>query len=228
LTTLSAQFKPATAPDPGVAGDHYNTINLAAGKITVTISYILTGLNPSPFTSQLAQSADTKNAPFKAATLALIPDITFSNSAGTKLYEFKPKALPTGQFGLQVPLVFDAKGAFQFGATTVALPANITVDFKGPSKTDYALYYALASILPTTTTALSFKCAGAVDNQNFNPEDGLQITEAGGAHYFYRWGIMWATNTVAHTLTPNAPMAQGGSNEFNDANTAHANASCGS
>ncbi|HLV97401.1 MAG TPA: hypothetical protein VKT82_01880 [Ktedonobacterales bacterium] len=228
LTALGAQFKPATTPDPGVAGDHYNTTNMAVGKITVSISYVLTGLNPSPFTSQLAQSASTQNVPFKAATLALIPDITFTSAAGTKLSEYKPQALPTSQFGIQVPLTLGTKGAFQFGAATVVLPSNVTVSFTGPAKTDYALYYALASILPTTTNALSFKCAGAVDNQNFNPEDGLQITEAGGAHYFYRWGIMWATNAVAHALTPKAPMAQPNYNEFADANTAHANASCGS
>jgi hypothetical protein len=57
----------------------------------------------------------------------------------------------------------------------------------------------------------------------------LQIFEANsGAHYFYRWGLFWATNPAAHTLTPKAPQSQPGSNEFNDANTAHANASCGS
>lgn len=228
LTTLSAQFKPATTPDPGVAGDHYSTTNVANGTITVSISYILTGLNPSPFTSQLAQSADTQNVPFKAATLALTPDIIFTNSAGTKLYEYKPQALPTTQFALQMPLTLDAKGGFQFGTPAVVLPSNVTVNFAGPAKSDYALYYALAAILPTTTNALSFSCYGAVDSKHFNPEDGLQIIEAGGAHYFYRWGILWATNTIAHTLTPKAPVAQPDYNEFSDANTAHANASCGS
>jgi hypothetical protein len=227
LTTLGGQFKPATTPGPGVAGDHYNTTNVAAGKLTVSVSYILTGLNPPPFASQLAQSADTKNVPFKAATLALVPDITFTNAAGTKLYEFKPQALPTSQFALQMPLALDAKGAYQFGAPTVALPSNVTTNFAGPSKTDYALYYALASILPTTTNALKFSCFGAVDKTNFNPEDGLQIIEAGGAHYFYRWGMLWATNDIAHALTPKAPMAQATYNEFTDANAAHATGSCG-
>lgn len=228
LTVLGAQFKPASQPDPGVAGDHYNATGVAAGKITISISYTLSGLSASSFTGQLVQGSDTKNVPFKPASLALVPVITFKNAAGTQLYQYKPQALPTSQFALQMPLAFDAKGAPQFGAPTVALPANVTTDFAGPAKNDYALYYALAAILPATTNALKFSCAGAVDNKNFNPEDGLQIVEAGGAHYFYRWGLIWATNPVAFALTPKAPHAASNSNEFNDANTAHANASCGS
>ncbi len=232
LATLAAPLsKPAKQPDPGVAGDHYNANGTAAGPITITISYKLGGLNPSPFTGQIVPSADTKTAPFKPAALTLVPVITFKNAAGATLYQFNPKSLPTGQFALQVPLAYDAKGAPQFGAPTVSLPANVTTTFTGPAKNDYALYYALAFILPNTTKALTFKCIGAVDNKNFNPEDGLFIVEGADdqnhAHYFYRWGMLWATNSPAQTLTPKAPVAQAGSNEFNDANTAHANASCG-
>jgi hypothetical protein len=228
LTALGTQLsKPATQPDPGVAGDHYSATGVAAGKITISISYTLSGLNPSPFTGQLVQGADTKTVPFKPATLTLTPVITFKDAAGTQLAQYKPQALAASKFALQVPLTFDAKGAPQFGAPTITLPSNVTVNFSGPAKSDYTLYYALAALVANSTKPLSFTCVGAVDNKKFNPEDGLQIFEAGGAHYFYRWGLFWATNPAAQTLTPNAPHALPGSNEFNDANTAHANGSCG-
>jgi hypothetical protein len=228
LTALGAQFKPATQPAAGVAGDHYNAISRATGKITISIKYTLSGLAATSYTGQLVQNDDIKTVPFKPAALTLVPDIIFKNAAGATLYEYKPKALATSKFALQMPLAYDAKGALQFGAPTVALPSNVTVNFAGPSKNDYVLYFALASILPATTKALTFKCMGAVNKTTFNPEDGLQIFENGGAHYFYRWGLFWATNAAAHALTPNVPVSQPGSNEFNAANAAHANASCGS
>jgi hypothetical protein len=231
LTALGAQFKPATQPAAGAAGDHYNATSRATGKINISIKYTLSGLTATSYTGQLVQNGDIKTVPFKAATLALVPDITFTTAAGTKLYEYKPKALATSKFALQMPLAYDAKGALQFGAPTVALPSNVTVDFAGPSKSDYALYFALASILPTTTKALKFICVGAVNKTTFNPEDGLLIVEtkddATHAHYFYRWGLLWATNTPAFNLTPSAPHALAGSNEFNDANTARLHGSCG-
>jgi hypothetical protein len=227
LSALASQFQPATQPDPGVAGDHYNTTNVAADTLSISISYLLGGLNPSPFTSQLVPGGDTKTVPFNPAPLTLTPDITFMNAAGTKLYEYKPQALPTSQFALQMPLTFDAQGAPQLGTPTVTLPANVSVHLAGPAQSDYALYYALAAVLPATTSALSFTCAGAVDTQRFNPEDGLALAEAGGARYFYRWGLLWATNATAASLTPKVPRAVPGSNEFNDANTARVNGSCG-
>lgn len=232
LTALGAQFKPATQPTAGAAGDHYNATSRATGKITISIKYTLSGLSATSYTSQLVQNDDIKTVPFKAATLALTPDIVFTSAAGTKLYEYKPAALATSKFALQMPLAYDAKGALQFGTPTVVLPSNVTVDFAGPSKNDYALYFALASILPTTTKALTFKCIGATNKTTFNPEDGLLIVEgaddANHAHYFYRWGLLWATNTIAQNLTPKAPHAVSGSNEFNAANAARANGSCGS
>ncbi len=232
LTNAGNQLAPATQPDGGVANDHYAAGKAANGKITINISYQISGWpNPSPFTSQLVKSADTKTSPFTAATLALVPVIKVT-SGGTTLYTSQYQALATTQFGVQLVPTVDAKGNVQLSAQGIVLKAggqDVKLTFAGPAASDYALFYALASILPATpANALSFTCAGAVDNKNFNPEDGLQITEAGGAHYFYRWGLFWATNAAAHTLTPTAPMAQPGSNEFNAANTAHANASCGS
>ena len=227
LTALTTQLKPAAAPDPGVLGDSYNATKQANGAINISITYTLSGLSATSFTSQIAQSGDTK-PPFKPAVLTLTPDITFTTTGGTVLYEYKPQALPASQFSLQMPLALDSKGAFQLGTPTVTLPSNVTVSFSGPAKSDYALYFAIASVLPTSTNALSFSCIGAVDSKNFNPEDGLQIFEAGGAHYFYRWGLLWATNAAAHSLTPNAPQAATSSNEFTDANAAHATGSCGS
>jgi serine/threonine protein kinase len=227
LTTLADQLQPATQPDPGVVGDHYSATKPATGTISINISYTLKGLSPSPFMSQLVSGDDTKTVPFQPAALALTPDITFTTASGVRLYEYKPQALPTSQFALQVPLTFDVQGMPQFGPPTIALPTNVTTNFVGPAQTDYALYYALAALLPTPTTALSFTCEGAVDTQNFNPEDGLQIVEAGGARYFYRWGLLWATNALAQALTPLAPIAMAGSNEFSDANIARANGDCG-
>jgi hypothetical protein len=232
LTALAAKFKPATQPTPGVAGDHYNATGTATGKITISISYTLSGLTATSFASLIAQSGDTKTAPFEPAALTLTPVITFKNAAGTQLYQYKPKALATSQFALQMPLAFDDKGAPQFGTPTASLPANVKIDFSGPAKNDYALYYALMSILPNSTNTLTFTCVGAVNKTTFNPEDGLLIVEtkddATHAHYFYRWGLLWATNAPAHTLTPKAPQGAAGSNEFNGANTARANGSCGS
>ncbi len=227
LTALTTQLKPAAAPDPGGLGDSYNATKQANGTININITYTLSGLSATSFTSQIAQSGDTK-PPFKPAVLTITPDITFTNIAGTVLYEYKPQALPASQLSLQMPLALDSKGAFQLGTPIVTLPSNVTVSFSGPAKSDYALYFAIASVLPTSTSTLSFSCIGAVDGKNFNPEDGLQIFEAGGAHYFYRWGLLWATNAAAHSLTPNAPQAATSSNEFTAANAAHATGSCGS
>ena len=230
LTALGKQsLAPATQPDPGVVGDQYKPGSRAAGALKVSISYSMSGLTASAFKGQLAPNGDTNTSPF-SATLSLIPIVTFTNAAGTQIYQYKPQAfLPPAQFALQTPITFDAKDNPQFGTPTIKLASNVTTNFSGPAGKDYALYYALASILPASpANALSFTCVGAVDNKNFNPEDGLFITEAGGAHYFYRWGLFWATNQAAQTLTPTAPHALPNSNEFNDANTAHQNGSCGS
>jgi serine/threonine protein kinase len=227
LTALADQFQPATQPDPGVAGDHYSATKTATSTLTITITYILGGLDDMSYASVLAQGSDTQNPAFQLATLTLTPDIVFSNAIGTQLLEYKPDALPISTFALQMPLTLDSKGAFQFGTPTVTLPANVTTDFTGPAKNDLALYYAIASVLPDDTTALSFSCIGAVDTNNFNPEDGLLIVETGGAHYFYRWGILWAVNSIAKTLAPNVLYALPGSNEFEEANTARANGDCG-
>ncbi len=232
LTEMAKQFKPASQPSAGTAGDHYNTTSTAPDTITVSISYTLTGLDPSPFASQLAQGSDIQNPPFEPAKLALTPVVTFKDAAGTKLYEYKPKTLATSLFALQMPLAYDDTGGWQFGTPSVVLPANVTTDFSGPAQTDYLLYFALASILPSASKALKFVCVGAVNKTTFNPEDGLFIVENKDdpttAHYFYRWGILWATNDPAQTLTPKAPRALPDSNEFTNANTARANGSCGS
>ncbi len=237
LTAAIQQFSPATQPGPGAAGDHYlsgTKVAAAAGALTVSISYTLNGLDPKAFTSQLPQGSDTTKSPFQPATVTLVPVVTFKDGNGKTLSTYSPTALPVAQFALQMVPETDDKGAVQISATGITLKSSggqdVTTDFSGPAKNDYALYYAIAAVLPASpANALTFKCIGAVDNTNFNPEDGLQIFEtANDAHYFYRWGILWATNPAAHTLTPNAPQAPGGSNEFNDANTAHANGSCGS
>lgn len=232
LTALAAQFKPAAAPDPGAAGDSYTATKTATGALTITIKYTLAGLNDKSYASTLAQGGDTQTPAFQPATLTVTPDIVFTNAAGTQLYEYKPNALPAAKFSVQMPLAIDNKGAFQFGTPTVTLPSNVKVSFTGPAKNDLALYYAIASVLPDGADPLNFVCIGAVDNKNFNPEDGLLIVEtkddATHAHYFYRWGMLWATNDIARNLTPNALVAQSGSNEFEGANTARTNASCGS
>jgi hypothetical protein len=237
LTAAIQQFSPATQPDPGVVGDHYISGTKAAtagGALTISISYTLNGLDPKTFTSQLPQGSDTTKSPFQPAAVTLVPVVTFKDAAGKTLATYSPTALPAAQFALQMVPGADDKGAIQISTTGITLKTSggqdVATDFSGPSKNDYALYYAIAAVLPASpANALTFKCIGAVDNTNFNPEDGLQIFEtANDAHYFYRWGILWATNPAAHTLTPNAPQAQAGSNEFNGANTAHANGSCGS
>ena len=234
-TALASASVPAVQPDGGVAGDHYAVGKAATSTISVSISYQISGWpNPLPFTSQLVKSQDTTTSPFAAmaATLALVPVITVTNAAGSTLYTSQYQVLPTTQFGVQVFPTVDAKGKAQLSVQSAVLKAggqNVTLTFAKQDTSDYTLLYALASILPASpANALNFTCVGAVDSKNFNPEDGLFITEAGGAHYFYRWGLFWGTNAAAHTLTPNVPMAQGSSNEFNDANTAHANNSCGS
>jgi hypothetical protein len=232
LTALAGQYKPATAPDPGAPGDHYAAGKTAQGAINISIKYTLAGLDDKSYASALAQGADTQTPAFQPATLTLTPDIVFTTSTGTQLFEYKPDALPAAKFSIQMPLALDDKGAFQFGTPTVTLPSNVKTSFTGPAKNDLALYYAIASVLPDGTNPLNFVCVGAVDNKNFNPEDGLFIVEtkddATHAHYFYRWGMLWATNGVAQNLTPNALVAQAGSNEFEGANTARTNASCGS
>jgi hypothetical protein len=229
------QFAPTLQPDPGAAGDRFGSpAKVAAGALTVSISYTISGLDPKAFTSQLTQGSDTTQSPFQPATVTLVPVLTFKDANGKTLGTYSPAALPATQFALQVVPGTDDKGAVQINASGITLKTSggqdVTTDFSGPAKDDYALYYAIAAVLPASpANALTFKCIGAVDSKNFNPEDGLQIFEtANDAHYFYRWGVLWATNPAARTLTPNAPQALSTYNEFNDANTAHATGSCGS
>lgn len=239
LNAAIKQFGPAVQPDPGVAQDHYlaagNKVTAAAGAITVSISYTISGLDPKAFTSQLPQGSDTAKSPFQPATVTLVPVVTFKDGNGNTLATYSPAALPAAQFALQMVPGTDDKGAVQLSATGITLKTssgqNVTTQFDGPAKNDYALYYAIAAVLPAApANTLTFKCVGAVDNKNYNPEDGLLIVETADdtahAHYFYRWGVLWATNGPARTLTPKAPSAPAGSNEFDDANTARANGSC--
>lgn len=235
LTALGTQFgTPATQPDAGKANDHYSTTQKATGALTVGVTYEIGGLTPTSFADQSVSGSDTKASPFKPVTLTLTPVFTFKNAAGTTLLTTNFTALPAAQFGVSVVPTVDAKGNAQLSAQGIVLTAGgqaIKTTFTGPAASDYALYFAIASEFTTAPAALNLTCFGAVDNKKFNPEDGLFIVDgvddATHAHYFYRWGILWATNAVAHQLTPNAPMAVAGSNEFNDANTAIANASCG-
>ncbi len=236
LTALGTQFgTPAVQPDPGKQGDHYSPTQAATGALTVGVSYTIGGLTPTSFTDQVTQNADTQTSPFKPVALTLTPVFTFKNAAGTTLLTTNFPALPATQFGVNVIPTVDAKGNAQLSAQGVVLTAGgqaIKTTLTGPAANDYALYFAIASAFTAAPPAtLNLTCFGAVDNQKFNPEDGLFIVDTADdtahAHYFYRWGILWATNAVAHQLTPNAPMAQPGSNEFNDANTAIANKSCG-
>jgi hypothetical protein len=219
-------------PDPGVAGDHYTSTKTATGTIKVSISYMVSGLTATSFTGQIVQGTAAGTAPFTPATASLVPVIIFKSAAGTTLFTYSPQTLPTAQFGAQVMLTFSATGAPQLSIQGVTLSSKITFKPAGPAGSDYALFYTLASLLPASpANALTFTCVGATDNKNFNPENGLFIVEgaddATHPHYFYRWGTLWATNSFAHTLTPKAPVAQPGSNEFNDANQAHQNGSCG-
>ncbi len=235
LTTLGTQFgTPAVQPDAGKAGDHYSPTQTAVGALIVSVSYTIGGLSPSPFTDQVVQGSDTQASPFQPVTLTLTPVFTLRNAAGTTLLTTNFPALPATQFGVSIIPTVDAKGNGQLSAQGVVLTAGgqpIKTNFIGPAASDYALYFAIASVFTTAPTTLNLTCIGAVDNQKFNPEDGLFIVDTTDdtthAHYFYRWGILWATNAVAHQLTPNAPMAEAGSNEFNDNNTARANGSCG-
>ena len=235
LTALGTQFgTPALQPDPGKAGDHYSATKTATDALTVGVTYTIGGLTATSFTDQVVQGADTKTPQFKPVTLTLTPVFTFKNAAGTTLLTTNFTALPATQFGVNVIPGADAKGNAQLNAQGIVLTAggqNIKTTFAGPAATDYALYFAIASVFTTAPNTLNLTCIGAVDNQKFNPEDGLFIVDTADdtahAHYFYRWGTLWATNAVAHTLTPNAPMAVASSNEFTDANTARTNASCG-
>jgi hypothetical protein len=237
LTAALKQFSPSLQPDDGKQGDRYGSpAKVAAGALTVSISYTLSGLDPKNFTSQMTAGNDTTKSPFQAAPVTLVPVITFKDANGTALATYSPTALPAAQFAVQALPGVNDKGAAQISIAGISAfktsgGQQVTTDFSGPTQKDWALFYAIASVLPASpANALTFKCIGAVDNKNFNPEDGLFLVEGADdinhAHYFYRWGILWATNGIAQTLTPNAPRAQG--NEFDDANTARANASCGS
>ncbi len=222
------QFAPATQPDPGAAGDHYTATNAANGKITINIKYTLSGLDPNAFTSQLVASADTTASPFKPVALAFAPTITFTDANGKTLQTTSPAALPTTQFSVQVTLGADSKGMPAFISPTAMLSSNIKAQFPGAAGQDLLLDFALASTFPSPAKALNFTCVGAKNPQN--PEDGLFLTEAGGGHFYYRWGLLWTTNPPAVTLAPKAPHAVAGSSEFVAATAIEtgANPTCGS
>jgi hypothetical protein len=220
------QFAPAIQPDPGAKGDHYTATTMANGKITINIKYTLSGLDPNVFTSQLVASADTNTSPFKPVALAFAPTITFTDANGKTLQTTSPAALPTNQFSVQVTLGADSKGMPQFVSPTAVLSSNIKAQFPGAAGQDLLLDFALASAFPSKAVQLT--CLGAANPQN--PEDGLFLTEAGGGHFYYRWGLLWTTNPPAVALAPNAPHAVAGTNEFNNATDIEtaANPTCGS
>lgn len=229
LNTLLQQLgTPTPQPDAGVAGDQYASGKKATGKLTIGVKYTLSGLTPTSFASQIASGADTTTSPFQPVKLSLVPVVTFTSAAGTTL----ATDAPTSQVNVQVTLGADGKLQFA-SAPTALLNSNVTAKFPNPAGQDFLLYYTLAAMIPAPASALTVTCVGAKDTTNFNPEDGLFLsvtTSAGAAHFFYRWGLLWATNNAALTLAPKALHAVFGTNEFSAATNIEmaANPSCGS
>ena len=198
-------------------GEQYTGGETASQALTVTINYRVVSIVDKPKPSVLEPGTVT-NVPITLLSGVITPDVVFTASDGTSTGEYLPNPLPSSNFLISLNVLFDASGQPSFGlgnpaALTVISGAGTPLTAPGGVNADLALLYALTQAsLTQASQASDFTCIGLTDAVNGSaqpdPEDGLMLGQSGSnAHYFYRWGQLWTTNSAAQTLNPDLPQA---------------------
>lgn len=222
LATLTAAPHNHIAGQPlarGVqAGEQYTGGQAASQSLTVTINYRVVSIADKPKPSVL-ESGTVTNVPIALLSGVITPDVVFTASDGTSAGEYLPNPLPATNFLVSLNVLFDASGQPSFGlgnpaALTVTSGAGTPLTAPGGVNADLALLYALTQAsLTQGSQASDFTCIGLADAVNGSsaqpdPEDGFMLGQSNSAaHYFYRWGQLWTTNSAAQALNPDLPQA---------------------
>ncbi|HEU5200139.1 MAG TPA: PEGA domain-containing protein [Ktedonobacterales bacterium] len=199
-------------------GEQYTGGQTASQSLTVTINYRVVSIVDKPKPSVLEPGAVT-NVPITLLSGVVTPDVVFTASDGTSAGAYLPGPLPSANFLVSLNVLFDASGQPAFGlgnpaALTVTSGAGTPLTAPGGVNADLALLYALTQAsLTQGSQATDFTCIGLADAVNGSsaqpdPEDGFMLGQTGSAaHYFYRWGQLWTTNSAAQSLNPDLPQA---------------------
>lgn len=222
LATLLSSTQNQIAGQPlaqGVqTGDQYTGGQTASQSLTVTINYRVISLVDKPGASVLEPGTIT-SVPKTLLSGVVTPDVVFSTQSGASAGEYRPGPLPSSNFLISLSVLFDASGQPSFGlgnpaAIRVISGAGTPLTAPAGINADVALLYALTQAsLTQGSQAGAFTCIGLADTVNGasgqpDPEDGLMLGLSGSAaHYFYRWGQLWTTNSAADTLNPELPQA---------------------
>jgi hypothetical protein len=200
------------------AGEQYTGEETASQSLTVTINYRVVSIVGKPKPSALEPGIVT-DAPTTLLSGVVIPDVDFTTSDGTSAAEYLPNPLPSSSFLVSLNVLFDASGQASFGlgnpvAITATSGAGTSLTAPGGVNVDLALLYALTQAsLTQGSQAGDFSCIGLTDAVNGSsaqpdPEDGFMLGQSNSAaHYFYRWGQLWTTNSAAQALNPDLPQA---------------------
>jgi hypothetical protein len=200
------------------AGDQYTGGQTASQPLTVTINYRVVSIVDKPKPSVLEPGIVT-NVPTTLLSGVVTPDVAFTASDGASAGEYLPNPLPSTNFLVSLNVLFDASGQPSFGlgnpaALTITTGTGTPLTAPGGVNADLALLYALTQAsLTQGSQASDFTCIGLADAVNGSsaqpdPEDGFMLGQSNSAaHYFYRWGQLWTTNSAAQALNPDLPQA---------------------
>ncbi len=198
-------------------GAQYLADQTAGQSLNVTIAYRVTSLVDKPGLSVL-EDGQVSNAPTMLLSGMVTPDILFTAADGTVVGEYRPAALSSDHFLIGLSVLTDASGQSSFAlgnpaVLRVTTGSGAPLNVPGGVTPDLALFFALAEAAQVQgMQSGSFTCIGLVDALNGaaqpNPEDGFLLGFNGsGAHYFYRWGQLWTTNSAGQSLNPDLPQA---------------------
>jgi hypothetical protein len=198
-------------------GAQYFADQIASQPLKVTISYRVTSLVDKPGPSVL-EAGNVSNAPTMLLSGMVVPDILFTAADGTVVNEYRPAPLSAADFLIGLSVLNDASSqpAFTLGnpaVLRVLTGSGAPLNVPGGVTPDLALFFALAQAAQAQgAQSGGFTCIGLVDALSGaaqpNPEDGFLLGFNGsGAHYFYRWGQLWTTNTAGQSLNPELPQA---------------------
>ncbi len=200
------------------AGAQYSGASAAAKPLDVTITYRVVSLVTLPAPSAL-ETGQASAPPATQISGVITPDILFTDAASSALVgEYRPEALPADHFLVALRLTIDSSGQAVFALDQPAVlkattASGTAVTAPGGVSPDLALLFALARLtLEPGASGSPFTCLGLTDalanpQASANPEYGFFIGLGSSAHYFYRWGQLWTTNSAAHLLTPDLPQA---------------------
>lgn len=218
-TLLDSRHNQITSQAPSKSvptGAQYLGNQTANQPLRVTISYRVVSLVEQPAPSAL-KPGRVSAPPVTPLSGVIVPDVLFTTASGAVVGEYHPQALPADHFLIALNVVFDRSDqpAFVLGNPAVLKVTTGTgapLSVPGRVTPNPALLFALAQAAQHQGSS-TFTCIGLVDTLGGSttqpdPEDGLMLGLSGSnAHYFYRWGQLWTTNSAGHTLNPELPQA---------------------